>query len=223
MPHKTVEARFNCAFINATLIYGYRVAKGCFCFTFIYLYFSLFFSSSSDFFCKYLSIYFFPIFFWPPFAGLFVLIFSHAERAFCLILFGSQIAPDTNNIRPTTIRATPTKKSNAFTKLNFCFLSVCRCCCCWCGFLGYSWFNAYFWIFGWWSVIFWKSRQPDDNAHSWEVYSVSTVLFSLPKICIWFKYIDDLGAAFEKRRERSQNWKRNKIYEVLKFSTITNL
>jgi len=121
MPHKTVEARFNCAFINATLIYGYRVAKGCFCFTFIYLYFSLFFSSSSDFFCKYLSIYFFPIFFWPPFARLFVLIFSHAERAFCLILFGSQIAPNTNNIRPTTIRATPTKNPMRLRNLTSAF------------------------------------------------------------------------------------------------------
>lgn len=86
-------ARFNCAFINATLIYGYRVAKGFFFFSDFfckYLYiFSLSFSSTSLFFCFSCSysncclarcLYCFS----TQFVG-------RAPRAFCLILFGSQL------------------------------------------------------------------------------------------------------------------------------------
>jgi len=89
------------------------LAKGCSCccLTFIPIFFYLYFTSFSDFFCKYLSFYFFQSFRWPPFAGLlFVLIFSHAEGAFCLILFGSQIAADTNNTWPTTRATAPATK-----------------------------------------------------------------------------------------------------------------
>lgn len=90
-------ARFNCAFINATLIYGYRVAKGFFFF--------------SDFFCKYLNI--FSLSFAPSSTSTsFFFCFScsysncclarclycfstqfvgRTPRAFCLILFGSQL------------------------------------------------------------------------------------------------------------------------------------
>lgn len=91
-------ARFNCAFINATLIYGYRVAKGFFFLQRFLLqifihFFPLFclcpFSSTSLFFCFSCSysncclarcLYCFS----TQFVG-------RAPRAFCLILFGSQL------------------------------------------------------------------------------------------------------------------------------------